>query len=169
MDALQCIMTRRAVRAYTKGEVSDEQIKVMLEAAMMAPSAGNSQTWRFIVIRDRDTLKNIIKIHPHATMLNDCAAAIVVCADTTKERYPGYWVQDCSAAMQNLMLAAHAQGLGSVWLGVWTVQDRVDGLIDLFKLPDGVLPLSIASIGVPAGTPAQPQRWDESKVHWEKW
>lgn len=169
MDALQCIMTRRAVRSFTGDPVTDEQIKTILEAAMMAPSAGNSQTWRFIVIRDKNTLHDIIKVHPHAHMLEEAACAIVVCSDTTKEKFPGYWVQDCSNATQNMMLAAHAIGLGSVWLGIWTVQDRVDGLIDMFKLPEGVMPLSIVALGKPAATPAQPQRWDDSKVHWEKW
>jgi nitroreductase len=114
MDAIQAILTRRSIRQYTQAPVPTELVETLLRAASSAPSAGNRQPWQFAVIRDRAKLDAIPGFHPHAEMVRSARLAILVCADASAQPDPGYWVQDCSAAMQNLLLAAHAQGLGAV-------------------------------------------------------
>jgi len=115
MDAIEAILTRRSIRRFRDEPVSDDLIETLLRAAMAAPSAGNQQPWHFVVIRDRETLDTTSTVHPYATMAAEAALAIVVCGDTTLEMHKGFWVQDCAAAIQNLLLAAHASGLGAVW------------------------------------------------------
>src|SRR5512142_911151 len=108
MDALEAILTRRSVRRYTPEPIAEELLHELLDAAMHAPSAGNEQPWHFVVVTDRETLAAIPRFHPYAVMLRQAPAAIVVCGDPTLEKYHGYWVQDCAAATENLLLAAHA-------------------------------------------------------------
>ena len=117
MDAMTTIMTRRSIRAYEAEPVSPELVETLLRAAMAAPSAGNQQPWRFVVIAERATLDRLAATSPYAGPLLRASLAVVVCGETLGERHPGYWVEDCSAAMENLLLAAHALGLGAVWLG----------------------------------------------------
>jgi len=169
MEAIKCIMTRRSVRKYAAGTMSDRQIRKLLEAAMNAPSAGNQQAWQFIVVRERETLLKITDVHPYAQMLKQAGAAIVVCGDLGAEKHQGYWVQDCAAATQNLLLAAHAMGLGAVWLGVYPRKDRVAGVQKLLYLPKQVVPLSIVSLGRPAEKVPPAKRYDGKKVHQEQW
>ena len=102
-------------------------------------------------------------------MLKDAPLAIVVCGDERLERYKGFWVQDCSAATQNLLLAAHAVGLGAVWLGVYPVQQRVAKTQDLLGLPEGVIPLAIIAVGHPAERKPPADRYDASRVHRNSW
>ena len=117
MDAIDALLTRRSIRKYTKEPVSDEAIKMLLEAAMAAPSAGDQQPWHFIVIRDRAILDEIPKLHPHAQMVKEAPVAIVVCGDERSVKYKDFWPQDCAAATQNLLLAAHAKnGSFATWL-----------------------------------------------------
>ena len=169
MDAIQCMMTRRSIRSFTGGPVSDEQLRTILEAGMMAPSVSNSQNWRFVVVREKAGLEKIMRIHPYASMVGDCGAAIILCSDTNRTPLPEFWEQDNAACMQNLMLAAHALGLGTVWLAIWPVEDRVRTFIREFNLPEGVRPLAVCPVGVPAYQPRQPKRYDESKIHKETW
>ena len=117
---------------------------------MAAPSAGNQQPWEFILIRDKNILADITKVHPYSQMLKEAQLAIVVCADLDKEKNPGYWVQDCSAATENIIIEAQHLGIGSVWLGVYPRDDRVKGIKELLNLPVRVIPLSIVSLGYPA-------------------
>lgn len=122
------IMSRTSVRAYTDRAISESQVDTLLRAAMAAPSAGNKQPWRFIVIRDKETLSYIADNFNSMTMMKNAAVAIVVCGDTAAT-FPGegvdYWIEDTSAATENLLLAAHAMGLGAVWCGVYPMSDRV--------------------------------------------
>jgi len=112
METLKAIMTRRSVRSYTNKKVMSSQVKKLLEAGMNAPSARNQQAWQFMVITERTTLIEMTKVHPYAQMLNQASCAIVVCGDLKAEISKDYWVQDCSAATQNILLAAHSMGLG---------------------------------------------------------
>ncbi len=166
---MDVILSRRSIRKYTPDPVSDETVKELLKAAMSAPSAGNQQPWHFIVIRDRGTLVKITEIHPHAQMLKEAQVAIVVCGIENAERYPGYWIQDCSAATENILLAAHALGLGAVWLGVYPREERARGVKELLKIPDGIMPLSIISIGYPGEKKEPADRYREDRIHYEKW
>ena len=169
METIDAIMTRRSIRKYTDRAVPDELVSQLLEAAMAAPSAGNEQAWQFIVIRDRALLDAIPKFHPYSAMLKYASVAVLVCGDLTLEKYKGYWVQDCSAATQNLLLAATAKGLGAVWTAVYPMEDRVAGMRRLLNLPEHVIPLSLVPLGFPAEQPAKTERFNSERVHMDRW
>lgn len=169
MEALQAILSRRSVRKYTDRPVDSDTITALLKAAMAAPSAGNQQSWRFIVVQDRTTLQKVPEVHPYSSMVPHAQAAVVICGETAEEKHPGYWVQDCAAATQNFLLAAHALGLGAVWLGVYPRQDRAEGLRRLLDIPDSIVPLSMVPLGYPAEQKPPSDRYDETKVHHERW
>lgn len=170
MDFGEVVKTRRSIRAYLDKDISDELIQKLISAAMTAPSAGNQQPWQFIVIRDRDKLEAIPGFHPYCRMAPKAPAAIVVCGDPVGKKWPDFWVQDCSAAIQNLLLAARAEGLATVWTGVYPVEERVKGCRELFSIPDQVIPLAI----IPVGWPCKKEefkgidRFNPRLVHWER-
>ena len=165
------IYTRRSLRRFTNQPLSDKEIEQLLRAAMQAPSAGNCQPWEFIVVKNKSTFEKIIDIHPYATPLDTADAAIVVCGNTGRERFPGFWVQDCSAALQNLLLEAVSMDLGAVWLGIHPIQQRVEDLSALLGLPKEVIPLGIVAVGHPAAGQKNlfTDRFDPSRIHHEKW
>lgn len=169
MEAIKCLMTRRSIRRYRPGRIPQAKIKRLLECAMNAPSARNQQAWQFVVVRDRRLLKGITEVHPYAQMLKEAAAAIAVCGDLKAEVAKGYWVQDCAAATMNILLAAHALGLGAVWLGVFPRPERVRGVQRILQLPKTVVPLSIVSLGLPAEKPSRAIRFDARKMHRDTW
>jgi nitroreductase len=144
-------------------------IKTLLEAAMHAPSAGNEQPWQFVVIDERSILDQIPRICSTAAMCRQAAAAILVCSDATLEKYPNFWVQDCSAAAENLLLAAHSLGLGAVWAGIYPLKDRVVAFRRRLSLPEEITPLALIAIGYPDETPASQQRYKEERVHYNGW
>lgn len=166
---MTAILTRRSIRSYTSDPVSDQDVEDLIKAAMYAPSAGNQQPWHFVVIRDRAILNEVPKAHPYSKMVPHCRVAILVCADMTLVKHEGSWVQDCSAATQNLLLAAHAKGLGAVWLGVYPYGERVEGIKKLVGLPDHVYPLALVPIGHPAEEVPQPDRLNRTRVHLDRW
>lgn len=167
MKTLEAIFKRRSIRQYKPGEISQQDIETLLKAAMAAPTARNCQEWEFVVVRDKNMFKKMLEIHPYARMLEHADCAIVVCGNTQREHAPGYWMADCGAATQNILLAATELGIGSVWLGVYPNQDRMDGLSRLLKLPAHVKPLNIISLGLPAEHPAEVDRFDPAKIHYE--
>lgn len=169
MDALQAILTRRSIRKYTQQAVSDEVIENLLKAAMSAPSAHNQRPWQFIVIRDRDKLNEIPNFHPYSQMLKSAPLAILVCGDKKALTAPDYWPQDCAAATQNILLAAHASGLGAVWLGVYPDNNRQEKLRKLFALPAHIAPFALISIGYPAEEKPSVNRYDPDRVHYDQW
>jgi len=166
---MEAILERRSIRQYTNEPVSDEAVVHILRAAMSAPSARNARPWEFIVVRDRATLEGITKVHPYSQMLRHAALAICVCGNLDRELSKGYWVQDCAAATENMLVAIQHLGLGGVWLGVYPRDDRVRGLKRLLELPDNVVPLSLVSIGHPAEKFEYVDRYDPSRIHKEKW
>ena len=169
MDALEAILTRRSIRQFTDQSVSEAVVEDLLRAAMSAPSAGNQQPWQFVVITDRELLDTIPSIHPYSAMLRQAPLAILVCGDEQLETHKGYWVQDCSAATQNLLLAAHARGLGAVWLGIYPRMDRVAGLRKLLGLPEHVVPMALVAIGHPAEHLPPAERYNAARVHRNRW
>jgi len=169
MDALEMIFTRRSVRQYTAKQVSKDLIHELLKAAMSAPSAGNERPWHYIVLTDQAILEEIPKFHPYAAMLKQVSAAILVCGDLLLERHAGYWVLDCAASTQNILLAAHAKGLGGVWCGVYPTADRVQNIRRLLKLPEHIVPFSLIPIGFPAEVKQMIDRYDAGRVHENKW
>lgn len=169
MDTLEAIRSRRSIRKYTNDSVSDGAVRDLLAAAMSAPSAGNEQPWQFVVVNDRTLLTEVARLNPFAGMAKEAPLAVLICGDTSLEKYPGFWVQDCSAATQNLLLAAHAQGLGAVWTGIHPNQDRVAGFRRLFLLPESVVPLALVVIGHPAQTLPTEDRYRPERVHLNRW
>jgi len=168
MEAMEAILTRRSIRKYTKQPVSDEVLKELLEAGMYAPSAGNQQPWCFVVINDRKIMNEIPKYHSSSQMLREAAVAILVCCDLDLQ-LGELDVQDCSAATQNILLAAHAKGLGAVWLGVYPAESVVMATKKLLNLPEHIIPISLISIGYPAEQKPQPDRYRADKVHYNRW
>lgn len=169
MDSLKAILTRRSIRKYTDEPVPDQIIMELLAAAMAAPSAGNEQPWHFIVINDRQILNEIPKFHPYSQMLKEASVAILVCGDEMLEKYTGYWVQDCSAATENILIAVQAKRLGAVWLGIYPIAERVTGMRELLGLPEHVIPFSLVPIGYPAEEKPPADRFDETRIHYNKW
>ncbi|MDD4162610.1 MAG: nitroreductase family protein [Methanothrix sp.] len=169
METLQAIKTRRSIRKFLDKPVPSEIVREILEAAMFAPSAGNEQPWQFIVLDDRKFLDEIPRICPTASMCRQSPLAILVCGDSSLEKYPGFWVEDCSAATENLLLAAHALGLGAVWAGVYPLEDRVEAFRRSLCLPEEVTPFSLVALGYPNEVPAAPRRYSEERVHYNGW
>lgn len=168
--SLDLLFTRRSIRKYTDQTVSEDLIKLILSAGMAAPSAGNQQPWEFIVVDDRDKMISITGVHPHAAMLKTASHAIIVCANPAKFKYPEeYWIQDCSAATQNILLAAAGMGLGAVWLGTFPFMDRIEGLRKILGIPPEIIPVSMISIGYPAEERPPKEGCNEDIVHWNKY
>lgn len=168
---LENIHARKSVRQFTDEPVSQEHIETMLKAAMAAPTAVNYQPWRFVVITERARLDAMAEVLPYAKMLKQAPLAIVVCGETTwfEGRENTYWQQDCSAATQNILLAAEALGLGAVWTGVYPNMDLARPLAEFLGLPGNVQPLCCIPIGHHDGTTQPKDKWRPENIHYEKW
>jgi nitroreductase len=169
MGINEAIHTRRSIREYQDKPISEELIVEILKAAMAAPSARNQQPWEFVVITDPDVRKKIPAVCQFAQMVVHAPLAILVCGNLQRETAQGYWVIDCSAAIQNMLLATHALGLGAVWTGVYPREERMDGLTELFNLPEHVLPHSLVVFGYPAQQPPQQDRFKAERIHTNRW
>jgi len=168
-DPLEFIQRRRSIRQFTDEPVSDEQVETLLRAAMAAPSAGNQQPWAFVILRDRERLERVHDFHPYAGPLRTAALAILVCGDLGRQKHEGYWVQDCSAAVENLLLAAANMGLGTCWLGVHPQPEREAGCRELCAVPDHLVPFALVAVGVPAETKGPADYYGPERVHQETW
>lgn len=166
---MNAILNRKSIRKYKDIKISDEIVDGLLRAGMQAPSAGNEQPWDFVVLRDKEIMKKITEFHPYSSMLLNTDVAIVVCGDEAKEVFKGFWVQDCSAATENILLAAEDKGLGAVWLGVYPMEDRVEALKKLLDLPESVIPLSIIPIGYPDEKREAANRFNKERIHYDRW
>ena len=162
------IFERRSVRRYTDEQVSEEAVEKLLRAAMRAPSAKNRQAWEFVVVRQRDTLNALSGVQPYAKMLQQAACAVLVCGDT-KRGLSGFWVQDCSAAAQNLLLEAVHLGLGAVWIGLYPMELWAREVQKILGLPEHIMPLNMISVGYPAEHPKPVDTFAPAKVHYEQW
>ncbi len=169
METIEAIMTRRSVRDFKPDTVSEEMILTLLRAGMQAPSAKNEQPWHFIVIDEPDILHAILEFHPYAKMLLSAPLAILVCSDRKLESKRASWLQDCSAATENILLAAHAEGLGAVWLGIFPDAERVAGMQSLLSMPDDVRAVSLVAVGQPTSKPDPEDRFKEERVHRNQW
>ena len=171
-QTLNTIMTRVSVRQFTEQKPSAEQIDVLLRAAMAAPSALNKQPWGFLVIDDPEMLRQIGEQFPNSRVQNGAQVAIVPCGDISKAmdgEAQAYWIQDVSAAVENLLLAAHSMGLGAVWTGLTPISSRASAAAELLGLPEGIVPLCIVPVGYPAETPAVKNKYKEENVHYNVW
>jgi nitroreductase len=170
MELYEGLITRRSIRNYTGERIDEAKIQAIVKAGMYAPSARNKRPWHFIIIDDKEVLKKIMKVHPYASMLADASIAIAVCGDEKLENGPGYYKLDCSAATQNILLAAHSMDLGAVWLGVEPRGERIKAVSSILGLPEHAHPLSIVSIGVPVKIPKEiPERFEPEKIRRNHW
>jgi len=164
---IDTIFSRRSIRRYTEEQVSEKEIKTILEAAMAAPSASNRKPWHFVVVTERETLNRLAEAHKYAKMLNEAPLCVSVCGDqSVSERF---WVQDCSAATENLLLAVTALGLGAVWCGVHPSQERVKEISKILGIDAPFVPLNLIAIGHPAEEKDPRTQYDEGRIHREKW
>ena len=168
--AIENIMTRTSIRQYKDQPVEQEKIDIMLKAAMAAPTAVNLQPWHFIVINDKKTIDMLAGPRP-----TNAPLMIAVCGDTDKttmpernEKLPDFWVQDVSAATENLLLAAHALGLGAVWTGVYPVMERVADVANILNCPQNIVPLAVVRIGYPDESPEPKDKFKEENISYNK-
>jgi nitroreductase len=168
---LDFILGRRSIRVYSPGEVSEAAVTKLLEAAMAAPSAMTKDPWRFVVVREKPMLSQLAALHPGAAMLSAAALAIMVCGDLDAafERQISYLLQDCSASIENLLLAAHAQGLGACWVGIHPGEPLIKRVRQLLSLPGSVVPIAAISLGQPGEQQTPRTRYNAAYVHGEKW
>lgn len=168
---IENIQTRVSVRQFTGEKISQEQIKTLLQCAMAAPSAINKQPWAFIVIDDEAVIAQLGQEFPYSRCDQKPAIAIVPCGDLQKAipGSEGFWINDVSAATENILLAAHAMGLGAVWTGVHPNMERVAAAQRVLNLPEHILPLCIIPVGVPAEQPEVKDKWNESNIHYNRW
>lgn len=171
-SAIDNIMSRTSVRKYQNRQVEDEKITAILKAAMAAPTAANKQPWQFIVTKKQEVRQQLASALPYAKMVAQAPLAIVVCGDVSKamkdEEQP-FWIQDASAASENILLSAHSLGLGAVWTGLYPLQDRVKAVQHILHLPQSVIPLNLIPIGYPVENPIPKDKWKEENVHYDGW
>lgn len=170
MDLLTGLMTRCSIRKYQDAPISEEDIRTMLEAAMCAPTARRQEPWSFVTVTDKALLHKAAEVCPNAGMAKHAPLGVLVCADPRLEtKSPGYWPQDCAAATQNLLLAAHGLGLGAVWTAAYFREDRMKNYRELFNIPEEIMPFAFIVIGRPAEESGEKNRWREDRVHVNGW
>ena len=170
-DTVSTILTRTSIRAYTSQPVEQEKVETLLRAAMAAPTAMNKQPWDFVVVNDAKVLAALSDSLPYAKMLKQAQLAIVVCGNkhkTIEGNGEDFWIQDASAATENLLLAAHAMGLGAVWTGVYPTE-RVAPVSTVLGMPDYVVPLNVIPVGYPAESPEPKDKWKPENIHYNAW
>lgn len=163
------IFIRRSIRRYTDKKVEKDKIERVLRAAMQAPSAKNQMGWEFIVVEDKKTLEKLSETSEHTKMVKDSGVTIAVVGNKHEMEYPDYWQQDLSAATQNMMLQCVEEGLGSVWLGIAPLEERMDFVKEILFVPEGIEVFSLVSIGYPVDENKFIDRWNSNKVHYEKY
>ena len=163
---LENIAERKSVRKYLNKSVEEDKIDAMVKAGMAAPSGMARRPWEFVVVTDREALDSMAAKLPYAKMLTNAPLAIVVCGDTTLS---SYWYLDCSAATQNVLLAAEALGLGAVWTAAYPYEDRIDVVRQNTGLPENIVPLCVIPIGYPDGPQKAKDKFDPQRVHRNKY
>ena len=166
------IMTRVSVREFTGEKISDAQIDTLLRAAMAAPSAINKQPWAFIVVTDEELISKLGEALPYSRCSNHPACAIIPCGDLSKAiegEMGAFWINDVSAATENLLLAAHSMGLGAVWTGLHPDMNRATMVQQLLNLPDHIIPLCVVPVGIPAESPAVKDKYKPENIHYNGW
>jgi nitroreductase len=169
MDTIEAIMTRRSIREFKDKTVPEDVVRKLLAAAMNAPSAANQQPWQFVVVTDKKLLKQVPSFSPYASASPKAAVGILVCGDLGRAKLPTLWTQDCSAATQNILLAAHSLGLGAVWTGIYGLEGRVEGFRKLIGTPENIVPFSLVLIGYPGQAVPPETRYEEARVHNNSW
>lgn len=171
-EAINNIMTRVSVREFTGEKISEAQLDTLLRAAMAAPSAINKQPWAFIVVTDEAKIAALGEALPYSRCSNHPAVAIIPCGDLSKAiegEMGAFWINDVSAATENLLLAAHAMGLGAVWTGLHPDMNRAKMVQDMLGLPEHIIPLCVVPVGIPAEQPAVKDKYKQENIHYNAW
>lgn len=168
MDVIDAVETRRSIRTFKSDKIEPIVLNRLLELAMCAPSAGNQQPWHFIILDDVKVKNDIAELHPYAKMLFDAPLGILVMGDTTLEKYKGFWVQDCTAAIMNILTSAPAFNLQTVWCGIYPSEDRVREIRDYFRLPQHIIPLGLIVMGYSPKKGFKVERFKPERVHYNK-
>ena len=167
---MQNIMTRTSVRKFKQKPVEDAKIEALLRAGMASPTSGNMQPWHFVVLKDKKDIEQYVASNKyHAEDIKKTPLFIFVCADTTRMaqgQSRELWVQDLSAVSENILLAAHAMGLGACWTTIYPIQKKVQGISRTLKLPGNLIPLNGIIIGYPDEAENPKDKWDEKKITW---
>ena len=166
---MNSIFERTSVRKYTDAPIEKEKLDLILRAGFCAPSAHNFQPWEFVVVQNKDKLKEMSTLTPWARPLAGASLGMVFCCDTTRNPNMSRCQQDCAAATENMLLEAKELGVGSVWIGVYDDADRVEKVRNAFSLPEHIVPLWMAAFGYPAETPAVKEKYREERIHYEEW
>lgn len=168
---IENIMTRTSIRQFTDQPIAKDTLELIVKAGMAAPSAVNAQPWAFVIVTEKEILDSLNAVKPWFN-LKTATAAIIVCGDMNKAMEGEgreYWIQDCSAATENILLAAHAYGLGAVWCGVYPNADNVAGVSRVLELPESIIPLCVVTMGYPAENPEPKDKFKSENIHFQKW
>jgi nitroreductase len=168
METIQAIMTRRSIRTWTNEPVAEQERKIILEAAMNAPSAADARPWHFVTMDDPEVINQFTGLGG-TEMLAESTFMVLVCGEVAKEVYPGFWPQDCSCAAQNMQLAAHDIGIGCVWVAIYPLDERVQTCRRILDIPESITPFALLAMGVPNEVLPPESRYDDERVHANKW
>lgn len=169
MDILEAIFTRRSIRKFSGEHISDVDLDTVLRAGFQAPSAHNHQPWEFVIIKDKSKFEKIAKVHTYAKMLPQADVCIIVCGDKIKQPMQGFLIEDCSAAIQNILLAAHGIGLGAVWCGLHPDTHLTKEIKNICLLPKHMIPVGMVVLGHKGEDRKTEDRYNEAKLHYENW
>lgn len=168
-EILNAIFSRRSIRAFTDKKIDEQTLETLLKAGMYAPSAMNTQPWHFIVVRDKETMNKVMKVHPYSKMLKTADVLLVVCSSQINDAQKKFFTQDLGACTENILLAAKSLGIGSCWLGVYPNDDVVCKIAQIFDTPNDIVPFGLIALGYPDEEKSDPNRFDKSRIHNEKW
>lgn len=168
METIKTIMSRRSIRSWTEEPVEEAERKIILEAAMNAPSAADARPWHFVTMDDPEVIKQFTEMGG-TEMLAESTFMVMVCGDVSKEIYPGFWPQDCSCAMHNMQLAAHDIGMGCVWVAIYPLEERVETCRRILNVPESITPFAILAMGIPNEVLSPEYRYEDGRVHSNKW
>ena len=169
MEVLEAITTRASIRNYTGQPLSEQEINTLLLAGFCAPSAMNRRPWHFLVIREQELLQRIGEHSTYGKMIPKAAVCIIVCGDQERMSFPELLTDDCAAAIQNILLAAHGTGLGAVWCGLVKGQEFYQYIKEEFQLPAHIEPEGLIAVGHPAETRSHQERFEPNKIHYDQW
>ena len=171
-DTLKTISNRKSVRSYKKEMVGKDQLDLLVKAAMAAPTAVDRRPWEFLIITEQTLLQKLNEVLPYAKMVTQAGSAIIILGDTEKQ-FGGpashFWIMDCSAATENLLLAAESMGLGAVWTAIYPDEERVSKVRELLQIPKRYIPLNLIPVGIPTGEDKPKDKYNPDQIHWEKW
>jgi nitroreductase len=165
-------MSRKSVRVFTNEQIADEILMQIVKAGMAAPSGENRQPWAFIIVTDRDKLDKLAENLPYAKMCKTATAAIVVCgvpSDSLHDIENAYWVQDCSAATENILLANESFGLSAVWTACHPYKARIEPVNSILEIPENIIPLNVIPLGYAKTNVVPKDKWNSEKVHFQRW